>query len=657
MIEFLGIKQVAYNTYAQTEVVDKIGYLWLVTNESATGTSDGSYDIYFGTRKYSGNGKTLTNLRNAFGGLLDENGEFILPIEKEFISFNDESIDSFSDILYALDSAITANQTALLERYTKEEIDNLLGNINDAIESCIKGITVKISDEESNDLIADASGNVVIDLSEYVTKSELESAGKIQDVLVDEQSVVEDGIAKISISGKADASLVEALSERIKTLENAEKISDITYDETEQVIKLVDASGNTIGEGFDASAFLVDGMLESVEKGENAGEFIFTFNVNDKNGEKKSFTVDFSEFIDVYVGSDSIEVSGNTISLKSANADLVQVSEIPVGGTPLADILTAKGINTISADNLQAVLESLFSQNLWAENPRINIPTALTTSMSSPSITFDKTGTQEVGTTINVSASAKTASASASISYSGFTYGYSLENDNTKDGDTPGSVIITGVKNAESDYKLSFVTNNGFGGEDIADVAGSSTSGNSLVVEEGTNKVTVTASSPTFSATVPAQNKIYACSSLKKTDEEHIVDASEETTISSAVKTASNNTSVTGAYKLYIGQNDTIISTSDAIKNLSTKTWTNDSNDVQIISATTNYEAGKYLTIAMPSSWSLKEAVNSFGLDGMIFGSPTTVEYILPNDTKIDYKVYTAFLGEPYGFNSITIGK
>ena len=47
-----------------------------------------------------------------------------------------------------------------------------------------------------------------------------------------------------------------------------------------------------------------------------------------------------SEIGATYTGSDSIEISeGNVISLKSADAELVQVGEIPVGGTPLANLL------------------------------------------------------------------------------------------------------------------------------------------------------------------------------------------------------------------------------------------------------------------------------------------------------------------------------
>jgi hypothetical protein len=115
---------------------------------------------------------------------------------------------------------------------------------------------------------------------------------------------------------------------------------------------------------------------------------------------------------------------------------------------------------------------------------------------------------------------------------------------------------------------------------------------------------------------------------------------------------------VTGAYKMYIGQSVSAISTSEGIKGLSKNVFTNGASDVNIISSKTDYESGKYLVIAIPSGYKIKEAVNSFGLDGMsVFAVPETVEYELPNQTKVNYSVYNSYLGEPYGFNSITIGK
>ena len=461
----------------------------------------------------------------------------------------------------------------------------------------------------------------------------------------------------------------DALAQRVTNVETgkadktalADYVANVEYAEGKILFK--NAEGTQLAE-VDATPFIKDGMLSDVEiytataddadlvEGEKYIKFVWN-----TDGEAKEDYILASEIGATYSAGEGIEISAeNAISVKEVASAKVNVNEIPVGGTPLADILTAKGIKTIDAGNLQEVLEALFSQNLWAASPSRTIPTALTTSMSAPSISYDKTGTLEVGTTVKLSASAKTASASASITYSGFEYGYSKENDNTKDGATPASVGITGTQVEGSDYALSFVTNSGFGGVDVADVAGSSTSDNELVVAEGSNKVTVTATAPSFTATVPAQDAVYACSSLGKTDAEHVVAASDASTINSTTKTATNNASVTGAYKLFVGASATKIADSEGIKGLASNKWTNGTTAVTFEGGT--FPAGQYATIAMPSAWSLMEVKN--GMDLVItenFATVDTVKYVLPDNSEVDYKVYSNLYGADVAYNSIKIGK
>lgn len=461
----------------------------------------------------------------------------------------------------------------------------------------------------------------------------------------------------------------DALAQRVTNVETgkadktalADYVANVEYAEGKILFK--NAEGTQLAE-VDATPFIKDGMLSDVEiytataddadlvEGEKYIKFVWN-----TDGEAKEDYILASEIGATYSAGEGIEISAeNAISVKEVASAKVNVNEIPVGGTPLADILTAKGIKTIDAGNLQEVLEALFSQNLWAASPSRTIPTALTTSMSAPSISYDKTGTLEVGTTVKLSASAKTASASASITYSGFEYGYSKENDNTKDGATPASVGITGTQVEGSDYALSFVTNSGFGGVDVADVAGSSTSDNELVVAEGSNKVTVTATAPSFTATVPAQDAVYACSSLGKTDAEHVVAASDASTINSTTKTATNNASVTGAYKLFVGASASKVADSDGIKGLASTKWTNGATAVSFAGGT--FPAGQYATIAMPSAWTLKEVKN--GMDLVItdnFATVDTIEYVLPDGSKVDYKVYSNLYGADVAYNSIKIGK
>jgi hypothetical protein len=473
-------------------------------------------------------------------------------------------------------------------------------------------------------------------------KSAITELGGDVDGIVSTLETLTTAIANNKKAHEDNASAIAALDNKF-----ADHFSTVSYEGNKILFK--NANGDVKGE-VDATPFVKDGILDDVEvvtieevdeennpHGLVAGEKYIKF-VWNTDGDSKEDYILASEIGATYAGSDSIEISSeNIVSLKSASADKVQVTEIPVGGTPLADLLTAKNINTINAGNLQTVLESLFSQNNWAENPRRNVPTSLTVSMSAPSISLTKTGTQEVGTSVSLSASAKTASASASITYSGFTYGYSVENDNTRDAEgNPSSVSVTGEVKSGSTYQLSFVTNNGFGGVDVADVTGSSTSGNALVVAEGTNKVTVTAKSPEFTATVPAQDAIYACSSLKKTDEDHVVAASSATTISGSVKSATANTSVTGAYYAFIGYSDTLPTTNDEYRAFIDNGLSRLGKGGSLAGTCDK----TYFAVCIPADWDFS-CNTSLGSDMRnSFTETGDVTITLPNDATKAYKYY-----------------
>lgn len=640
MTQFKGIKQVTLAFYNGMSDEEKRGYLFLVRDGeyNEDGSINGnptSEEIYFGKRKYADTShRFISNIFEAFGGLLDSEGSFILPIGKDFVSFDDSKAENLSDILYALDAVIKANADKFKEYYTKTEVNEIKTTIETAIDACVKGVSIKVGDSTYDGTISD--GVATVDLSDA-----FEAAGKVKDVTVDGVSVMDGTTAKIDLSGKANVSDITTLDGRLDILEAFKHATDVVYNTETKKINLKDSEGNVLGTGFDATPFIVDGMLSDVEfvkdsEGNATSTLRFTFNAD---GKDKTIDVDFADYVDVYqADGTSIELdsTNNTFSVKEVESEKVSVGQIPVGGTPLAQILLDNNINSINSGNLQEVLEALFSQNNWAENPRRNIPTSLSVSMSSPDLSFDKSGTVEVGTTVNVTATAKTATASASITYDGFDYGYSLENDNTKDGETPSSVSISGTKDADSNYKLSFVTNNGFGGKDIADVDGSTLTATPMVVADGTNKITVTASSPTFTATVPAQDKIYACSSLNKTDEEHVVDASEESTISGLVKTSTNNKSITGAYYAFVGFSDTLPKTNDEYRAFIGNKYSRLGKG----SVTSGTCDKTYMAVCIPSGWDFT-CNTSLGADMRgSFTETGDVTITLPDNTTKAYKYY-----------------
>lgn len=587
-----------------------------------------SYSVYFGTRKYSDDGQFFyKNLNTASGGLFDVNGQFIFPAGVEWTSITTDGIDSLADLLKALDTVIKANTDKFASYYDKDSVDGLL-------KAFAKSVDVKVNDTTTISGSVDEEGKISIDLS-----SAFDAAGKVKDVKVGGTTVVgEDGVANITIPEVPFQSVVT--DDKVLTLNGGVLSSTLSYtrEDVEGVDSLVlkGIDGAVIG-SVSVADFIADGMLESVTPVEGTNKFKFTFKKVD--GSTEDFEVDFGQFVDTYhADGTSIELdsTNNTFSVKEVESEKVSVDQIPVGGTPLAQILLDNNINSINSGNLQEVLEALFSQNNWAENPRRNIPTSLSVSMSNPDLSFDKSGTVEVGTTVNVTATAKTATASASITYDGFDYGYSLENDNTKDGDKPSSVSISGTKDADSNYKLSFVTNNGFGNKDIDDVNGTTLTATPMVVADGANKITVTASSPTFTATVPAQGKIYACSSLNKTDEEHVVDASEESTISGSVKTSTNNKSITGAYYAFVGFSDTLPKTNDEYRAFIGNNYSRLGKG-SVTSGTCNKT---YMAVCIPSNWDFT-CNTSLGADMRgSFTETGDVTITLPDNTTKAYKYY-----------------
>ena len=343
--------------------------------------------------------------------------------------------------------------------------------------------------------------------------------------------------------------------------------ASIAYDEEKHEIVLKNAAGTILGQGIDATPFIKDGMLDDVEvwtvpeggatvdsTAYDAGtKFIkFTWNIaKDGESDLKTDYILLSDIATTYKESESIKISDdNTLSVGTVGSTSVDVTSMPVGGTPLADLLLAKGIKTIDAGNLQTVLENLFSVDTPGTGSR-NIPTSATLSMSAPSCSLTA-GPVEVGYAVTLSAETKVASASATVSYTGFPYGWSAENDNTKDANgVPSSKTYNAAQDNDTNYTLSGKIDSGFTGESIASKTGSSkaTISESLTTVLGTNKVTVTATAPTFTISIAPQPQYFICSSLEKTS--NSVPASEASSIKVASTTKTNSASVVAVYPVY----------------------------------------------------------------------------------------------------------
>ena len=334
---------------------------------------------------------------------------------------------------------------------------------------------------------------------------------------------------------------------------------------------------------------LKDGMLENVSIIEatpenpikyngveyTSGKFI-VFDWNTDGGDKKVY-LKVDEIGKVYQGSETITIDDETnkIEVNKINDEKVDVVGFKVGGTPLGEYLKSNGVKEINSGNLEEVLKALFSNETYPASS-ITYPTALkavTVGKPTISITNHTSNIAEIGTKGTLSAGSNGSSTNNTITYSGFTYGYSNANDNSADSgaNKPGNVTVTGVADSGSNYSLSFTTNNGFGSATIDSKTGSNgaavSQSKELEYALGTNKVTVTVTSPSYSATVSTQPAKYIVSSLGATSETEVVnDAPSVTTITAASNTNTNSITVTGVYPCYSNVNGSGLDSTPATK-------------------------------------------------------------------------------------------
>ncbi len=460
-----------------------------------------------------------------------------------------------------------AGSAATAEQNAKDYADGLATNY-DAAGSATKALEdAQAYVDGKVDGKFDASGSAAQALadakadaeSKYQVKGDYESAGAAAQALVDAKAYV------------------DAISHA----------SDVKYEDG--FIKLYDAEGAAIGNGFDASPFIVDGMIDTVdfvtdEQGNATTTLRFTFNVDsaDSENNKKVIDVDFAKYVDIYKGDNTsivLDSASKTFSVNEVAATKTKtVDAIPVAGGPLADLLTKAGITEIAAEtSIEDVLFSLICKELWAQTLTFSEGT-VASSIAKPSFTLENSGeTVEVGTKCvlsEITMSAATPSISKNRTYSGFTYGYSDANDNTQLSED--TTITAGVdKDAalnEGDYTMTRDYNQFNDATDDEATANADASqvkldGAELTVSHvGTNSVKVTVGGPTASATFAAMPVYFACSNLKKTKDavkdsegQYKSDAKDAAIVTSSAASNNLTLSVTGARAYWTGSVKTVM--------------------------------------------------------------------------------------------------
>ena len=120
------------------------------------------------------------------------------------------------------------------------------------------------------------------------------------------------------------------------------KITDITYNSTSKKIQLK-VGENTYGAGFDASAFIKDGMLSSVElvDHEEKKQLKLTFNTDSGKG---IVYVDVNDLVDVYTGT-----NGEKINV-TVSADNKISADVKTGSIAKTDLTTSVQSSLNKAD-------------------------------------------------------------------------------------------------------------------------------------------------------------------------------------------------------------------------------------------------------------------------------------------------------------------
>lgn len=221
--------------------------------------------------------------------------------------------------------------------------------------------------------------------------------------------------------------------------------------------------------------------------------------------------------------SESIFISKSTGTGASDSESLKISEDIPVSGGPLSAYLIAAGVETIQKDsNLQDLLVSLFCKEYWPKISSTDGSISGIDEINSFTITASPDSLVEPGDIIKFSAtqgSVKGYSASNS-KVEGLTYGYSMSDNDEKEGDTKSFSKTWSVSPVSSSYALVFS-----GGKSNASSTGENpqTINNyEIVAKIGSNTCTAKSSgSVIYKGTINEIPIYYGVSSLGNTSDKY----------------------------------------------------------------------------------------------------------------------------------------
>jgi len=359
---------------------------------------------------------------------------------------------------------------------------------------------------------------------------------------------------------------------------------------------------------------------------------------------------------------------GDIITIEENMANETYVSkDIPVVGGPLADLVSVTTTEIKAGTNIQDLLFTLFCQEKYPENPRFNNG-SISATINQPTFTVYQASTTsvitnnkevEAGTNIDIAAliSPKTTYTITPSTWSGFDFGYSVQNDNTKDGDGNPS----NLNNTTPTQKSAYVLKRTFSGFDnkISTQTATNNYDNAQVkvnqltnvtVADGNNIITSNVTGATFQTTFDDDIlSYYACSNLGNTTSEQKVDGNAHT---KTTNTPSNSYSVTikGMRYSFIGtfDNTNFIPTSESVRNLNKYAFSK-TNTTKV----TAPAGKKCVVIAYPKQWGKLTKIEDVNAIGALIQDNFDLEEInvhgANNYKTVAYYVYVLKSGVTLG--------
>lgn len=584
---------------------------------------------------------------------------------KDYIDTADASI---KDDVKAINTAIGDQSSGILK-----DLADLRADIN-GISGGDTGVG-SISTQINNALATLDTDDTAVD-GKYIS-SVTQVDGKIT-VIREDLPDFGDAIADAEEAAKAYAdekvedvsTAVDGLSTRISGLENLNRAVDASYDG--QYIYLIDADGNKIGDGFDASEFIVDGLLDSVSfeevEGKKTNNLVFTFNTA---AGKEAFTVDFSKYVDVYRADNvSLELDSdtNTFSIKNVDATKTTLgTTIQIAGGPLANDVAEsnevwpwyEGGNRVipAGKSMEEILTALF---LKVVNGTVKWGSASwSPTISEPSVTMSASEV-EVGTTVKVTklqaggvdAKTRTATCTCSQGY------FNADADGNPTGShNAGNKTISVNASIDGTAALACTWN------DVATAITVNTT--ELDVVEGTNTFIASQSGQKAVCNALPTTKVFAATNTKVLLDSVSATFSENKPADKPLS-KSKTVTVTGKYKYFMGySSNTEYSqfNSAAVRALTTKTGNvTVDGTTTIVDGTAIKSNGKSIVIACPAKYKLASINNGVGaniIDNFTTkGSYGNVDVATGNITTT-YKVYVYPItnGAEVEFKNVTLTK